>query len=85
MPYNCICNWANKDLVFLQEMLMEPVIAADGHTYERSAIQNWLQDHNTSPVTGATLLHMHVVPNLVIRSAVANQRQYLTTPHTASS
>ena len=70
---------------FLQEMLVEPVIAADGHTYERSALQNWLQDHNTSPVTGASLLHMRMVPNLVIRSAVASQRQFLTASHTASS
>jgi len=32
--------------------MVEPVIAADGHTYERAAIQHWLQGSSLSPVTG---------------------------------
>ena len=35
-----------------QEAIVEPVVAADGHTYERLAIVRWLSDHHTSPVTG---------------------------------
>ncbi|KAL0048081.1 hypothetical protein WJX82_007291 [Trebouxia sp. C0006] len=30
-------------------VMVEPVIAADGHTYERAAMQHWLQHHPTSP------------------------------------
>ena len=54
---------------------MEPVIAADGHTYERTAIEQWLQQHDTSPVTHLPLPHMRVVPNFLIKSAIANQQQ----------
>ncbi|KAL0031912.1 hypothetical protein WJX79_004744 [Trebouxia sp. C0005] len=32
--------------------MVDPTIAADGHTYERSAIQDWLTRSRMSPVTG---------------------------------
>ncbi len=54
---------------------MEPVIAADGHTYERAAMQHWLQHHPTSPVTQALLPHTRLVPNLLIKGAIASQCQ----------
>jgi len=28
--------------LLLQKLMVEPVIAADGHTYERSAMKHWL-------------------------------------------
>ena len=31
------------------ELIHDPVIAADGHTYDRSAIQRWLAKHDTAP------------------------------------
>ena len=49
---------------------MEPVIAADGHTYEKAALVLWLHANNTSPVTGKTLAHNRIVPNLSARSAI---------------
>lgn len=54
--------------------LVNPVIAADGYTYERSAVQCWLQNHETSPVTGVKLAHTRLVPNVVIKSAIALQQ-----------
>lgn len=51
----------------------DPVIAADGHTYEKAAMQKWLQQHHTSPVTGETLTHVRLVPNIVIRSVIQQQ------------
>ncbi len=50
--------------------MVEPVIAADGHTYERAAIESWLQHNTTSPVTGDFLAHVRIVPNILIRSAI---------------
>jgi hypothetical protein len=50
----------------------DPVIAADGHSYERSAIEAWLQHHNTSPLTNLPLPHKHLVPNRAIKSAIAS-------------
>ncbi|XP_024515774.1 uncharacterized protein LOC112340861 [Selaginella moellendorffii] len=38
-----------------QEVMKDPVIAADGHSYERSAIEAWLKTHDTSPKTGEVL------------------------------
>ncbi|KAL0051192.1 hypothetical protein WJX82_003439 [Trebouxia sp. C0006] len=52
---------------------LNPVIAADGHTYEKAAITEWLQEHQSSPVTGETLLHRRLLPNTLIKQAVANQ------------
>ena len=38
------------------ERMVEPVVASDGHTYERAQIQQWFNLHNTtSPKTGETL------------------------------
>lgn len=53
--------------------MVDPVIAADGHTYERSAMHSWLQHHQTSPVTGAALAHVKLVPNVVIRGVIQQQ------------
>lgn len=38
-----------------QEIMKDPVITADGHSYERSAIEKWLKHHDTSPKTGEVL------------------------------
>ena len=46
-----------------QELMFDPVIAADGHTYDRSAIQRWLTNHDTSPKTGKKLDHLNLVEN----------------------
>lgn len=54
-------------------MMVDPVIAADGHTYERAAIQQWLQTHSTSPVTSIPLTHTRLVPNVLARTAIACQ------------
>jgi len=51
------------------------VIAADGHTYEKEAIQAWLHQHSSSPVTGKALEHKYLIPNLVLKSVIANQQE----------
>ena len=37
------------------EVLLDPVLAADGHTYSRAAIAKWFERRQTSPLTGAQL------------------------------
>ncbi|KAA6426501.1 MAG: U box, partial [Trebouxia sp. A1-2] len=54
-------------------LLIDPVVAADGHTYERQALQAWLQHHSTSPITGEHLTHRHLVDNAVIKSLLQQQ------------
>ena len=55
--------------------MSDAVIAADGHTYERSAIQLWLQDSFLSPVTGNKLPHTRLVPNFLVKAALAQHAQ----------
>ncbi len=63
--------------LLLQKIMTEPVIAADGHTYERAAVQEWLLHHKMSPVTGVSLAHIRLVPNVLIRSVLARHQQQL--------
>jgi Mg-chelatase subunit ChlD len=49
---------------------VDPVIAEDGRTYERSAIQQWLAaGHRTSPITRAAISSV-LIPNRAIRDEV---------------
>ena len=52
-------------------MMVDPVIAADGHTYERAAFQNWLHHSAMSPVDGTPLKHARLVTNQAIKKALA--------------
>lgn len=49
------------------EPMADPVVALDGHTYERTAIEHWLKTQRKSPMSnlpmGTTL-----IPNLTLRS-----------------
>ena len=50
--------------------MTDPVTAGDGMTYERAAIEQWLQRRNRSPVTGAELPHKILVPNQALKSII---------------
>ena len=52
--------------------MVEPVVAADGHTYERHAISRWFQTSNRSPLTGEMLAHSELVPNYLLLSSLGN-------------
>ena len=45
----------------------DPVLCADGQSYERAAIAAWLAAHGTSPVTGAPV-DRDLTPNFTLRS-----------------
>ena len=50
--------------------MSDPVVLEDGHTYERGAIQQWLNSgHATSPMTNLRLVHRQLTPNYTLRSA----------------
>ncbi|CAL8467465.1 g7003 [Coccomyxa elongata] len=54
-----------------QEVMEEPVLAADGFSYERSAILQWLQlGHTTSPMTNQPLEHPGLTSNRALRAAI---------------
>ena len=61
-----------------QLMMLDPVVTADGVTYDRSAIEEWFRERSAagdgstprSPMTGKRLEHTTLVPNLCVRSFV---------------
>jgi len=61
----------------LKDIMTDPVIAIDGHSYEREAIQQWFRTRNISPMTGARLASTLVIPNHSLRKAIESflQRQ----------
>mmetsp|Transcript_20588 Transcript_20588/g.45090 ORF Transcript_20588/g.45090 Transcript_20588/m.45090 type:complete len:291 (+) Transcript_20588:1771-2643(+) len=75
---------AIKDLVccpISHETMTDPVVAADGHTYERKAIEDWFQKQDStesfrqykmtlSPMTNEPLIHRMLVPNRVLKSII---------------
>ena len=51
--------------------MKRPVCAADGHTYERSAITRWLMTKNKSPLTNKPLTDQTLRPNHNIKMILA--------------
>ena len=57
-------------------MMIDPVVTADGHSYEKSAILRWLQTgHMNSPLTNVRLKHDVLTPNHSLRSLIQNFRK----------
>jgi uncharacterized protein YegL len=52
------------------EIMQDPVIGADGHSYERSAIKQWLTTHDTSPVTNLPMTRRDLLDNHSLRCAI---------------
>jgi hypothetical protein len=58
------------------ERMSDPVIATDGHSYEREAIERWIATRKllgvlaTSPKTGLVLKSELLVPNHALRNAI---------------
>ena len=55
-----------------QDIMTDPVVTTDGHTYERAAIQNWFKRKNTSPVTNERLSSKTLTPNITLRKLIRN-------------
>lgn len=53
-----------------QVLMTDPVVAADGVTYERSAIAAWLQSNSSSPVTRQHLANKFLAPNYSLRAVM---------------
>ena len=62
------------------EVMTDPVTTADGFTYERTAITEWLRTKDTSPFTGATLETKLLIPNLSLRSMIRSFVEALAAP-----
>lgn len=53
-----------------QDIMADPVVASDGHSYERKAIVRWFASNLRSPLTNEPIASTVVVPNLALRSLI---------------
>lgn len=69
-----------------QAEMVDPVICADGITYERAAIEAWFARGNTtSPMTRQNLAHMTLIQNLALRNTIEAMRSGPTPAGSASA
>ena len=58
------------------EIFIEPVVTRFGHTFEATALREWLTTHHTCPLTKQPLVYQHdVFPCHTLRDAVAEYRR----------
>eukprot|EP00944_MAST-04C_sp_MAST-4C-sp1_P011020 g11020.t1 len=61
-----------------QEILVDPVIADDGHTYEKTAIARWFSSGNLrSPITNQYLKTDKLIPNKTLRNLINTYKSEL--------
>lgn len=59
-----------------KEEFVDPVVAADGQSYERVVVQSWLSENGAvSPATGQALTHTALLPNHALRSFICCNKQ----------
>jgi Mg-chelatase subunit ChlD len=63
VPHSFLCP-ISKDII------EDAVIAADGHSYDRSQIERWLSSNGSSPKTGALLSSKTLIPNHSLQQAI---------------
>ncbi|PWA18926.1 WD repeat, SAM and U-box domain-containing protein 1 isoform X2 [Gambusia affinis] len=55
-----------------RELMREPVMAADGYSYEKEAIEKWIHTKNrSSPMTNLPLLTTFLTPNHTLKMAIS--------------
>jgi len=55
-------------------IMKEPVMASDGHTYEKDKIQTWTLQKKISPISRAELLP-HFFPNLLLKNKIDDWKE----------
>lgn len=64
-PFDFLCPITGTD-----QLMFDPVIDANGNTYEREEIERWLKDHNRSPADNTELAHKNLVPNKNVKRSI---------------
>ena len=76
MPSNSVSRKESLPPIFVcpitQEMMRDPVIAEDGYTYERQAIEEWTSRHRRSPMTNKDMNTTQLISNHALRSAISS-------------
>ncbi|KAJ3434582.1 regulator of chromosome condensation [Anaeramoeba flamelloides] len=56
------------------EVMFDPVLASDGYSYEREAIEDWFSKKDTSPMTGANITSKVLVPNNSLKEQIMSSK-----------
>merc|ERR1712224_1133137 len=61
-----------------RSLMKDPVVACDGHTYERASIEEWFSSRLlgavSSPMTNERLANRNLVPNRTVKQLIAQWR-----------
>ena len=52
------------------DIMVEPTIASDGHTYEKAALVEWLSRRSVSPITGKAIDAATLIPNHLVKAQI---------------
>ena len=64
-----------------QGVLKDPVTLSSGHTFEKSEIEKWLENHNSCPLTRRTVEETSLQTNIAIKGII---KEYQADEKTAS-
>ncbi|KDO32113.1 hypothetical protein SPRG_03331 [Saprolegnia parasitica CBS 223.65] len=75
-----------------QDVMVDPVVTVDGHSYERSAIAEWIRTSRetapggqvTSPATNLPLRSLQLIPNLALKRSIEEYRNERSSSRGAS-
>ena len=75
LPITCYCPITMLPMT-------DPVMGPDRQTYERSAIEQWLDTHSVSPLTRQAMTKSQLIPNIALRDVI---EEYMKASHISSS
>jgi len=78
LPNTCYCPITMLPMV-------DPVMGPDRQTYERSAIEQWLDTHCVSPVTRQVMMKTQLIPNIALREVIEEYMKMAQSTSTNSS
>ena len=71
MPFKFIKVPKDFECSLSHEIMIDPVFTADGETYEREEITEWLKTHDTCPNTNNRLEHKTLTTNRKLKSQIS--------------
>ena len=59
----------------MKEICFDPVMTCDGNTFERKAIETWLDTRDISPASGLALDSKILLPNFALKQLIRDYVQ----------
>ena len=57
------------------DLMKDPVVSSDGHSYERLEIERWFSSHDTSPLSGLRVEDKTLRPNIALRNSIIDFKE----------